>query len=193
MWRLRDRRAARRRGASFVRARVPTDQGLSAPISRRTRDIPLLVCSFASPLTFASTNKGVILRMTLTSAACTRSAARALAAGLLLGLAAAVAWPQGTAKAQDNAQDSATAGDPEAGRAKSFTCLGCHAAPGMRNAYPAYRVPKLAGQHAEYLAIALRDYREEKRWHPTMQSQAQTMSDQDIQDIAAYFSSLEKN
>lgn len=90
-------------------------------------------------------------------------------------------------------QDGAPAGDPDAGREKSFTCLGCHAAQGMRNAYPAYQVPKIAGQHAEYLAVALRDYREEKRWHPTMQSQAQTMSDEDIQDIAAYFSGLEKN
>lgn len=128
--------------------------------------------------------------MTTTRAVRTRPAARSLAAGLLLGLAAgALAWPTGPALAQQEAP----AGDPEAGRAKSFTCLGCHAAPGMRNAYPAYQVPKIAGQHAEYLVIALEDYRAEKRWHPTMQSQAQTMTDQDIRDIAAYFSSLEKN
>ncbi len=81
-------------------------------------------------------------------------------------------------------------GDPESGRLKAATCMGCHGAPGIRNAYPGYRVPKLGGQHAQYLADALKAYRAELRSHPTMRAQAASLSDSDIADIAAYFASL---
>ncbi len=81
-------------------------------------------------------------------------------------------------------------GDIAAGRDKAFTCTGCHSAPGMRNAYPGYTVPKLGGQHVEYLIIALKAYQSKERSHPTMQAHAATMSEQDMADIAAYFSSL---
>lgn len=80
-------------------------------------------------------------------------------------------------------------GDIEAGRAKAYTCLGCHAVEGYRNAYPSYRVPKLGGQHPEYIASALKAYQSGDRQHTTMQALASTLSDQDIQDIAAYFAS----
>jgi cytochrome c553 len=82
------------------------------------------------------------------------------------------------------------AGDIDAGKEKAFTCTGCHAVPGMRNAYPPYTVPKLGGQHAEYLAAALTGYKSKERSHATMQAQAATLSEQDILDIAAYFASL---
>jgi cytochrome c553 len=81
-------------------------------------------------------------------------------------------------------------GDVAAGREKAFTCTGCHSAPGLRNAYPGYKVPKLGGQHAEYLVIALKAYQSKERSHPTMQAHASTMSEQDMADIAAYFASL---
>lgn len=81
-------------------------------------------------------------------------------------------------------------GDIEAGRDKAFTCTGCHSAPGMRNAYPGFTVPKLGGQHAEYIVIALKAYQSKERTHPTMQAHAAGMSEQDMQDIAAYFASL---
>ncbi len=81
-------------------------------------------------------------------------------------------------------------GDAEAGRNKAFTCTGCHAAPGLRNAYPGYTVPKIGGQHAEYIVIALKAYQSKERSHPTMQAHAATMSEQDMADIAAYFASL---
>lgn len=81
-------------------------------------------------------------------------------------------------------------GDAAAGREKAFTCTGCHSAPGMRNAYPGYTVPMIGGQHAEYLIIALKAYQSKERSHPTMQAHAATMSEQDMADIAAYFSSL---
>ncbi|MYD77448.1 MAG: c-type cytochrome [Gammaproteobacteria bacterium] len=82
--------------------------------------------------------------------------------------------------------------DPEAGRDKSFTCTGCHSSPGYRNAYPGYTVPKLGAQKADYLEAALKAYRDGDRQHSTMHAQIAQMSDQDISDIAEYFSQLVK-
>lgn len=87
---------------------------------------------------------------------------------------------------------AAAAADAERGRLQAQTCLGCHGAPGMRNAYPGYRVPKLGGQHAQYLMDALKGYKEGNRSHPTMRAQAADLTDEDIADIAAYFSQLGK-
>jgi len=87
-------------------------------------------------------------------------------------------------------QAANAAGDPEVGEKLAYTCLGCHGIDGYRNAYPSYRVPKLGGQTQEYLAIALIGYRDGSRPHPTMQAQAQSLSEQDIQDVAAYFAGL---
>lgn len=81
-------------------------------------------------------------------------------------------------------------GDPMAGKNKAETCMGCHGVAGYDNAYPHYSVPKLGGQHAEYIVTALKEYKSGKRWHPTMQSQAASLSDEDMADIAAYFDSL---
>lgn len=81
------------------------------------------------------------------------------------------------------------AGDAERGAVLAATCMGCHGIPGYRNAYPSYRVPKLAGQHADYLAIGLNGYKNQSRKHETMHAQAVDLSDQDIQDLAAYFAS----
>lgn len=78
-------------------------------------------------------------------------------------------------------------GDPEAGAVKASQCSGCHGIPGYRNAYPAYRVPKLGGQHAEYLAAALQAYRSGARSHPTMRAIAAGLSDEDIADLAVFF------
>lgn len=82
------------------------------------------------------------------------------------------------------------AGDVETGKLRAQTCMGCHGAPGMRNAYPGYRVPKLGGQHDFYIVRALEAYKNEQRSHPTMQAQAADLSEQDMEHIAAYFSSL---
>lgn len=79
------------------------------------------------------------------------------------------------------------AGDPAAGRLKSETCLGCHGIVGYYNVYPSYRVPKLSGQSPEYIVAALQAYKAGQRNHETMQAQAVSMSDQDMQDIAAYW------
>ncbi len=78
------------------------------------------------------------------------------------------------------------AGDAEAGRAKATTCLGCHGIPDYHNVYPSYRVPKLGGQHAQYIVAALHEYRDSQRSHKTMHAQALSLSDQDMDDIAAW-------
>ncbi|MGH8457649.1 MAG: c-type cytochrome [Stenotrophobium sp.] len=77
-------------------------------------------------------------------------------------------------------------GNAEAGRVKSSTCMGCHGIPDYANAYPTYRVPKLGGQHHEYIIAALKEYRAGERAHKTMHAQASSLSDQDIEDIAAF-------
>ncbi len=76
------------------------------------------------------------------------------------------------------------------GKAKSETCLGCHAIPGYNNVYPTYKVPKLAGQHADYIVSALKAYQNNERQHPTMHANSMGLSDQDMIDIAKYFESL---
>src|SRR5438132_1443821 len=87
------------------------------------------------------------------------------------------------------AQESAAAAHASAahGKAISYTCLGCHGIDDYKNAYPMYSVPKLEGQNPEYLAAALHGYRDGDRSHLTMHSQASTLSDKDMEDIAAYF------
>ncbi len=81
-------------------------------------------------------------------------------------------------------------GDVEAGKQKAYTCAGCHGITGYKNAYPAYHVPKIAGQNYEYLKAALHEYAKGERSHPTMQAQAESFSEQDIDDIATFLSSL---
>ena len=82
------------------------------------------------------------------------------------------------------------AGDATRGKGLTYTCRGCHGVEGYKNAYPSYHVPKLGGQSETYLNNALKEYREGKRKHPTMQAQAESFSEQDIADIAAYLSSI---
>jgi len=81
-------------------------------------------------------------------------------------------------------------GDAKAGKIKAYTCTGCHAIPNYRNAYPSYRVPRLGGQHYDYLMTALKAYKAGERKHPTMRAQAESMTDQDMMDISAYLSSV---
>jgi len=88
------------------------------------------------------------------------------------------------------AQPALAEGDPESGKEIGYTCLGCHGIEGYRNMYPSYRVPKLGGQKAAYLVVALTGYRNGTREHPTMAAQAQSLSDQEIEDVAAYLATL---
>jgi len=82
------------------------------------------------------------------------------------------------------------AGDPKAGKLKTSMCAGCHGIPGWRTSYPAvYSVPVLGGQHAEYIVAALKAYKSGERKHPSMTGIAGSLSEQDMEDLAAYYAS----
>jgi len=80
------------------------------------------------------------------------------------------------------------AGDAVAGKKKTTMCIGCHGIPGYRTAYPkVYNVPKIGGQHPDYLVKALKAYKTGARSHPSMKGIAATLSTQDMEDLAAYY------
>lgn len=81
-------------------------------------------------------------------------------------------------------------GNAAEGARKNSMCAGCHGIPGYRTAYPeVYAAPKLGGQHASYFVKALKAYQSGARKHPSMIAIAASLSDQDMADLAAYYSS----
>jgi cytochrome c553 len=87
------------------------------------------------------------------------------------------------------AQGATPIGDAAKGREKTRMCEGCHGIDGWRAAYPeVYSVPRLGGQHAAYIDKALHEYKDGERTYPSMRAIAATLSDQDIADLAAYYS-----
>jgi cytochrome c553 len=93
----------------------------------------------------------------------------------LLGLALAIAF----------ALPVYAGSNAEAGKAKSATCAACHGPDGNS---PTSSFPKLAGQHEDYLYHSLKAYKAGKRKNPIMSGQVATLSDQDMKDLAAFFS-----
>jgi cytochrome c553 len=79
------------------------------------------------------------------------------------------------------------AGDASAGRSKAAVCAACHGPNGV-SANPQW--PNLAGQKDLYIIKQLKAFRDGTRVDPLMSAQAQPLSDRDIEDLAAYFSSL---
>lgn len=79
------------------------------------------------------------------------------------------------------------AGDIQAGKAKAAMCMSCHGAQGI-SAVPTY--PNLAGQKEAYLVKALKEYKDGQRSNATMKAMAAPLSAADINNIAAYYSSL---
>jgi cytochrome c553 len=80
-------------------------------------------------------------------------------------------------------------GDAKAGATKNAMCVGCHGIPGYQATFPeVYKVPMISGQGAGYISSALNAYKKGERRHPTMGGVAKTLSDQDIADLAAYYS-----
>ncbi|MBC5785212.1 cytochrome c4 [Ramlibacter sp. USB13] len=80
---------------------------------------------------------------------------------------------------------------PKSLEAKVAMCVGCHGIVGYKSSFPeVYRVPKIAGQSAKYIAAALNAYKTGDRKHPTMRGIAESLSDQDVTDIAAYYEKL---
>ena len=99
-------------------------------------------------------------------------------------------WSVGLALALGFASTAHAAGDAAKGKIKTFACQGCHGIPGVKTAFPElYSVPKLGGQHPQYIVSALKAYKAGQRSHTTMQANASTLSDQDMEDIAAYYGS----
>jgi cytochrome c553 len=97
---------------------------------------------------------------------------------VLTGLAvsvAASAWAEG--------------GNAEAGKTKSATCAACHGADG-NSVNPEW--PKLAGQHPGYILKQLMNFKNDVRVNPSMTPMAKPLSDADMADLAAYFSSQVK-
>ena len=79
-------------------------------------------------------------------------------------------------------------GDAQAGSTKIAMCIGCHGIKGYQASFPeVYKVPMISGQGAKYIASSLNAYKAGERKHPTMKGIAQSLSDQDIVDISAYY------
>jgi len=95
-------------------------------------------------------------------------------------------WASAALLSLGGAQIAHAAGDAALGAKKFYTCYGCHGIVDYKNAYPDYSVPELRHQHALYIVAALNEYKKGDRPHPTMHAQAASLSDADMQDIAAY-------
>jgi len=79
-------------------------------------------------------------------------------------------------------------GDAANGQARAVTCHACHGGNGMKTAP---NIPSLSGQSSFYIAKQLRDFKEGRRSDPTMDSLAASLTDDEIDDIAAYYESLD--
>jgi cytochrome c553 len=79
-------------------------------------------------------------------------------------------------------------GDAKAAEQKIAMCIGCHGIKGYQASFPeVYKVPMISGQNAKYIVNALNAYKKGERKHPTMRGIADSLSDQDIADVAAYY------
>ncbi len=96
-------------------------------------------------------------------------------------------WLMGFSLAALLVAGPAQSGDIEAGKTKAAACAACHGADG-NSVNPEW--PNLAGQGAAYLAKQLSEFKSGVRKDPIMMGMAAPLSEQDMQDIAAYFSSL---
>ena len=80
-------------------------------------------------------------------------------------------------------------GDAKAGETKIAMCIGCHGIKGYQASFPeVYKVPMISGQSAKYIASSLHAYKKGERKHPTMRGIAESLSEQDMVDLAAYYS-----
>ncbi len=87
-----------------------------------------------------------------------------------------------------SAQAQEVKGDAKAGEKKIAMCIGCHGIKGYQATFPeVYKVPMISGQGAKYITSALGAYKKGDRKHPTMRGIADSLSDQDVADVAAYY------
>ena len=79
-------------------------------------------------------------------------------------------------------------GDAKAAEQKIAMCIGCHGIKGYQASFPeVYKVPMISGQNAKYIVNALNAYKKGERKHPTMRGIAESLTDQDMADIGAYY------
>jgi cytochrome c553 len=89
---------------------------------------------------------------------------------------------------------NASAQNAQAGEKKAAMCIGCHGIPGYQASFPEiYKVPMIAGQNAKYIQAALGEYKKGDRKHPTMRAIAASLSEQDVADLAAFYSTEAKS
>ena len=101
--------------------------------------------------------------------------------------AVAVSFVTITATTMAQAQD--LKGDAKVGEAKNAMCIGCHGIKGYQASFPeVYKVPMISGQSAKYIVASLNAYKKGERKHPSMRGISETLSDQDMADLAAYYS-----
>jgi cytochrome c553 len=80
-------------------------------------------------------------------------------------------------------------GNAQNAKAKIEMCIGCHGIPGYKATFPeVFAVPMIGGQSAKYIESALQAYKKGDRKHPSMKGIAASLSDQDIADVAAFYS-----
>jgi cytochrome c553 len=128
-------------------------------------DQTLSKCAFRSPAGQPFVAKAPRMKINHTSRA---------AAAAVLALALATL---------SHAQGSAAAGEQ-----KNAMCVGCHGIVGYKTGFPdVHKVPKLYGQNSQYIATALAEYQRGERKHPSMRAVAQTLSEQDMADLGAFF------
>ena len=99
---------------------------------------------------------------------------------ILIAFALTSAAPLALAQQKGNAES--------AKKNKIAMCIGCHGIPGYKTAFPSvYHVPKIAGQQPGYIVNALKAYKSGERSHPSMRGIAASLSDEDMDDLAAYY------
>ena len=80
-------------------------------------------------------------------------------------------------------------GDAKSGEKKNAMCIGCHGIVGYQASFPEiHKVPKISGQGEKYIISALNAYKKGERKHPTMRGIAASLSDQDMADLASFYS-----
>jgi cytochrome c553 len=80
-------------------------------------------------------------------------------------------------------------GNADSGKTKAAMCIGCHGIKGYQASFPeVYKVPMISGQGAKYISNALLAYQKGDRKHPTMMAIAASLNEQDMADLAAYYS-----
>lgn len=108
---------------------------------------------------------------------------RTLASAGMVVVVAAVALSFGDSTSAETELE----GDAKAGEAKSVTCSACHGKGGISSNT---NWPNLAGQQEGYLVKSIKDFRDGIRTEVTMQPFMKDLTDQDVADLAAYFTEL---